>query len=161
MGVITAIRNRYRWYYPLSAVAIIPAYVLVIRPIRVLLAQYVMVPFLDYIHRKSGSVLVSQDEPGTGIMLEAVATDLAAAIAIPGGYVFFTFLFLLLLMTAKRHFMITLALLHVGAFAVAVMAAILAAFSTPMLLHLIPLVQHYLVLAASFSILFFSMRDLQ
>ena len=161
MGVTRTIRNRYRWYYPFSAAAIIPAYILVIRPVRVLLNQHVMVPFLDYLHRKNGSVRVTQDEAGTGILLESSVTDLAATIAIPGGYVFFAFLFVLLLMTARPRFMIILAVLHIGAFVVAVLAAVFAAFSTTLLFHVIPLVQHYLVLAASFSILFFSMRDLQ
>jgi len=161
MGVTRTIRNRYRWYYPLSAAAIVPAYIFVIRPVRVLLNQYVMVPFLDYFHRKNGSVQVTQDEAGTGIMLESTVNDLAAAIAIPGGYIFFAFLFVLLLMTARLRFMISLAALHIAGFLVAVLAAVLAAFSSTLLLHMIPLVQHYLVLAASFSILFFSMRDFQ
>ncbi|TVQ66167.1 MAG: hypothetical protein EA363_13255 [Balneolaceae bacterium] len=161
MGVIKAIRKRLRWYYPFSALAIIPAYIFVIRPVRVLLNYTVMVPFLQYLHRRDSSVQVAGDEAGTGILLESAGTDLAVTIAIPGGYVFFAFLFVLLLMTARLRFMVMLAAIHIGAFLVAVLAAALAAYSTALLLHMVPLFQHYLVLAASFSILFFSLRDLQ
>ncbi len=161
MGITRAIRNRYRWYYPFQALGIIPAYIIVIRPVRVLLNHAIMVPFLKYFHRRDGSVQVVGDEAGTGILIESAAAGLAVTITTPGGYVFFALLFVLLLMTARFRFLVMLAAIHIGSFLVAVLAAVLAAYSTSLLLHMVPLFQHYLVPAASFSILFFSLRDLQ
>ena len=161
MSKIDAVKQRYRWYYPVLAMAIVPAYFFMIRPVRVLINQHVLVPFLEFLYISNGTIHVVPDDTGTGAMLQSADAGLVVVLGIPAGSVFFAFLMLMLLLAAGKRYLLLLLVLHFGAFIVAFLAAVVSGFTTGYLLHLVPLMQHYLVLAASFSILFFSFDDRQ
>ncbi len=155
------LKKRYRWYHPVCVLAIAPLYVYVIRPVRVLLNEYVMVPLLKMLYGSGAAIQVQPDDVGTGTLLQSADAGLAVVLAVPGGLVFFVFFTLMLLSAAHMRFYLMLLVLHFGAFIVALFSAAIAGHANVMVLHLIPLFQHYMVLAASFGILFFSLGDRQ
>jgi hypothetical protein len=161
MSKMEAVKLRYRWYYPVLAIATVPAYFFLVRPVRELTNRHVLVPFLEFLYSSNDIIGVVPDNAGTGAMLLSADAGLAVVLGIPAGNVFFAFLVMMLLTASGNRFLLMLLVLHLGAFLSALVSAVVAGFTTSYLLHLIPVIQHYLVIAASVFILFFSINGRQ
>ncbi len=135
----------------------VPFYLFMIRPLRVLLNEHILVPIARMLYR--GDLAVEPDIAGTGALMQHDESGLMVVMAFPFGQVFFGFLILLLLAASHSRFYVMLLALHLGAFIAALLAAAIAGHTSELILHLIPLFQQHLVLAASFAILFFSLKE--
>ncbi len=160
MTLLAAVRTRYHWGYPASAAALLICYFVLLRPLRVLFTKHISIPFFEFLLR-GNAIHVDVDAVGTGTLFKALDSGLVVVIGAPGGMVFLVFAILLLLFAVPMRYLTLLIVIHLAAYAAALVFAITAGFSTLMLLHGVPLIQYYVVLAASFSILFFSLRDYQ
>ncbi len=140
------------------ATALLPGYFVLFQPLRVLINNNVKVPLLEIFFRDNAITVVA-DAAGTGTLLQATGLDLAVVLGVPGGSVFLAFAFVMLLSAAPKRFFAMLIALHLGAYVATLIFVLLAGFTTVLLLHAVPLIQYYVLLAASFSILFFSLRQ--
>jgi hypothetical protein len=153
------LKKRYCWFHPVGAIATVPLYIYLIRPLRVLLNEHVLLPTTAFLIRHVGEIQVLSDVAETGSHLYHSGSGLAVVLAIPFGLFFWAFLILLLLSASRLRFFLMLLFVHLGAFIAALLVIAIAGQVSVMALHLVPLFQHHLVLAASFAILFFSCRD--
>ena len=159
MNLFMAIRKKFRWYHPLSAAVLLFFYFIAIRPFRVAVNERWQLPLLEYYFHGRQAVILSSDSAGTGALFQIQETGLEMVLAVPFGIVFLAFACALLLTASPLRYFFLLLLVHLSVYAVSLGLVFISGFATPKIIQMVPAVQHYALIAASFAILFFSLRQ--
>lgn len=161
MSLFTVILKKLRWYHPLSAAVFIFCYFIAVRPLRVAVNERLQLPLLEHFFHGKQAVDLYIDPAGTGVLFQAHETGLAIVLAVPGGILFLAIACALLLTASSLRYLFLLALAHLSVYGASLVFVFLSGYTSIKVIQMVPAIQHYALIAVSFAILFFSLRQEQ